>query len=117
MKLVIPPEFQIGPHLFKIRWGDKYLDIAHIRAHENCKDQIIRLHTGQSTSATFETLLHEVDHIVCYLYGIEHGDEESALIARSVGFCQFLMSIGIEPDFSQVPEELFAAPKHKKGEG
>lgn len=106
MKLVISPECQIGPHLFKIRWSDKWLDAAQIRAHESCKDQIIRLHTGQSLSATFEALIHEVDHIVCYLYGIEHGDEESAIVARAVGFCQFLMSIGIEPDFSQIPEEL-----------
>jgi len=104
MRLTILPECQIGAHTFRIRWGDKYLDITGIRGHESCKDQIIRLHKGQSNSATFECLIHEADHIVSYLYDIADS-EEKAIIARAAGLCQFLLSLGIEPDFSQIPEE------------
>ena len=105
MKLIIPPKCQIGAHIFKIRWSDKWLDARGVRGHEDCRDQMIRLHTGQSASAAFEALIHELDHVVGYTYGIE--SEEAEVIARTAGLCQSLMSLGIEPDFSQIPKEIF----------
>ncbi len=103
MKLKIPPECQIGAHTFRIRWSDRWLDARGVRGHESCEDQIVRLHTGQSISATFEALIHELDHIIEYTYGLEGNEKE--VITRAAGLCQCLMSLGIEPDFSQIPEE------------
>ena len=103
MKLIISSECQVGAHTFKIRWSDKWLDARGVRGYEDCKDQIIRLHTGQSISATFEALIHELGHVVEYTYGLDSKEEE--VVVRAAGLCQSLMSLGIEPDFSQIPEE------------
>lgn len=107
MKLVIPPEVQIGAHTFRIRWSDKLLDMAKIKASESAREQIIRLHTGLADSDTFECLIHELTHAVEYICGTDMENErESNTISRSAGITQFLMSMGIEPDFSKVPEEI-----------
>lgn len=103
MKLTIPPECQIGCRTIRIRFSDKILDWQGHRATENTLDEIIRLHTGQSVAATFETLIHEAEHIVNYFYAVE--EEEKDTVIHSTGLCQFLLSLGIEPDFSQIPEE------------
>lgn len=105
MMLKIPPSVQVGAHTFSIRFSDKWLDAAGVRGSESCKDQIIRLHKGQSVSATFEALIHELDHIVSYVFGIESGSCEEAVVARGAGLTQVLMSMGIEPDFSEIPDE------------
>ncbi len=104
-KFLIQPECQIGANTFKIRWGDKMLDAAHVRGGGSFKEQIIRLHTGQSASATFEALIHEIDHMVSYTFGIEADSEELDVVARAAGMTQCLMSMGIEPDFSLIKEE------------
>jgi len=103
MLLVIPSQCKIGCRTIKIVFSDKVLDWKEKRAHENIKEEIIRLHTGESDAATFEALIHEALHIVHYLYGRE--DDEQGACIEAEAMCQFLMSLGIEPDFSQVPEE------------
>ena len=105
MKLVIPPECQMGCRIIKIRFSDRILDWKEQRADESTKEEIIRLHTKQSDAATFETLLHEAKHISNYLYNVE--EKEQSVDIASEALCQFLLSLGIEPDFSQIPEEEF----------
>ena len=102
-KLLISSECQIGCRTIRIRFSDRVLDWQEHRATENTTEEIIRLHTGQSAAATFETLIHEAKHIADYLYHIE--EEERNVDITSESLCQFLMSLGIEPDFSQIPEE------------
>lgn len=103
MKLKIPPNGKIGCRTMRIVFSDKRLDWEEKRATESTKDEIIRLHTGQSPAATFETLLHEAKHIANYLYNVE--EKEQSVDIASEALCQFLMSLGIEPDFSDIPEE------------
>jgi hypothetical protein len=107
MILKIPPEIQVGAHTIRIRWSDRVLDAVPAPGQESCREQIIRLHHRQTKTAAFEALLHEVDHIVSYYYGIEAGDSEAAIMARAAGFAQVLLSMGIEPDFSAIPDERY----------
>lgn len=103
MKLVIKPECQIGARNIRIVFSDRILDWEENRASENIKEEIIRLHKGQSSAATFDSLIHEAEHIVNYLYAVN--EEENYTVIHSTGLCQFLLSLGIEPDFSRILEE------------
>jgi len=110
MKLIIPPTCQIGAHTYKVRFNDKLLGAADLRAQTNHKEQLIRLSTGEhagvrrSNTMLFEMLLHEILHPINQLYC---GGEvtEQQIEAISAGMAQALLSLGIEADFSQIPEE------------
>lgn len=109
MKLIIPPECQIGAHTYKIMINEKALEVANIRGQVSFSEEIIRLslrHDGHSRSLTmvFEALLHEMLHVVNQLYcGGELNEQQHEAIGA--GMSQPLLSLGIEPDFSQIPEE------------
>lgn len=109
MKLIIPSECQIGAHTYKIRISEKALDVANIRGQVSFSEETIRLsleHEGHKRSDTmvFEALLHEILHMVNNLYcGGELSEQQHEAIGA--GISQPLLSLGIEPDFSQIPEE------------
>lgn len=109
MKFIIPPEYQIGAHTYRIRINNKALDIADLRANVSYNDQIIRLSTHldgkpRSNSMVFEALLHEVLHPINHLFmGGELSEQQHEQI--STGLAQAFLSMGIEPDFSQIPKE------------
>lgn len=109
MKLIITPECQIGVHTYKIRINNKALDIANLRANVDYNEQIVRLSTRldgkqRSNSMIFEALLHEFLHPINHLLmGGELTETQHEQI--SAGLAQALLSLGIEPDFSQIPEE------------
>ena len=104
VKLVIPPECQIGAHTFQIRYSDKIMEVMGTRGGcEYLEQHIIRLKTNRPASATFQTLLHEATHLITMLYNPELKEEDIWTIGAVL--CQFLMSLGIEPDFSQILEE------------
>lgn len=103
MKLVIPPECQVGPHTFKIRWNDKLLRASDLHGQVSGKDTTIRLATGWSPSHTLETLLHEVIHAIDFSFTLDV--DEKAIDGMAACFTQVLLSLGIEPDFSQISEE------------
>lgn len=102
--LGIPPQGKIGCRTFDIVSSDRILDWQGHRATESCKVEIIRLHSGQSPEATFETLIHEAMHIANYLYGPDDLSEKDINL-YSESLTQFLLSLGLEPDFSKIPEE------------
>ncbi len=109
MKLIIPPECQIGAHTYKIRISNKALDIAELRGQVRYITQIIRISTHTDTmprtnSMVFDALIHEMLHPISHLFmGGELTETQIEQIAT--GFTQVLLSLGIEPDFSQIPEE------------
>ncbi len=114
MKLVIPSGVRAGHLTFDIVFSDKPLRIADVRAQVNHTPQIIRLSKfgtyeggegfGRSTAVLFEMLLHELLHIHNHLWcGSELTEMQIEAIAS--GLTQSLLSLGLEPDFSQVPEE------------
>jgi len=107
MKLIIPPECQIGAHTFKIRFSPKIMDIQDAKGgSEYRQEHIIRLMPGRPISSTFQTLVHEAIHLGDAVFGTNSISEE---VVRLLGgtLAQFLLSLGIEPDFSQIPEETF----------
>lgn len=109
MKIVIPAECQIAAHTYRIRINNKALDVGELRAKVNYNQQIIRLSThldGQSRSSSmiFEALLHEMLHPINHLF-MGGALSEEQIEQVSAGLAQMLLSMGIEPDFSQVPEE------------
>ena len=108
MKLQILSEVQIGGRKVRIRISEKALQIADLAAQASIYDNIIRLtlhYEGQPRDnvVVFESLIHEILHIIDRLYMREL--EERQVGALGSGLAQALMSLGIEPDFSQIPEE------------
>ena len=103
MNLVIPSEIQIGAIKYRIVFSDKLLKKMSDRASMNIKEEIIRLQNGCSAAQLFANLMHEIDHLAEDTAGISQEEQDS--IARANLVAQALLSMGIEPDFSQIPEE------------
>ncbi len=114
MKLVIPVSVKAGHLNYKILFADKVLQIADVRAQVNHTQQEIRLSKygtykashgiERSSAVLLEFLMHEILHIHNNLWcGGELTEQQTEAI--SAGLAQSLMSLGIEPDFSQIPEE------------
>ena len=102
MKLIIPPECQIGALKYSIRFNDWLLNKLDYKAHCSHKDQVIYLHTGLSPEGTFEDLIHELYHISSWTSA--HDLEENSIKGNANCLTQALISLGIEPDFSLIPE-------------
>jgi len=107
MKMMIPHECQIGAHTFKIRWSPKILDIQDAKGGSEYRlDLIVRLMPGRPTTQTFQTLMHEILHLIDMVtLGNDSKITEIEIQALSSGLAQSLLSLGIEPDFSQISEE------------
>lgn len=104
MKLIIPNEAQVGAHTYLIRVNEKQLDRQGWQASSTSKELIVRLATrDRQTSNIFCALMHEGLHLAGVHGGVELKEEEIVVLGEFLG--QFLLSLGIEPDFSQVPEE------------
>ncbi len=105
MRLVIPLECQIGGISFRIYYNDRLLEKMGLCAYISSKDQKIIL-THRKTDQEFFNLIHEVVHGVVFENSIELGDnKEQTVSALGIGLATFLVSLGIEPDFSEIPEE------------
>lgn len=114
MKLKIPPEVQAGHITYKIVFSDKALQIADMRGQVDHAAQLIRLSKHgtngttraipRSSAVLFEMLHHELIHIHNHLWcGGELTEQQIEALAS--GLTQSLMSLGIEPGFSEIPEE------------
>ena len=106
--MIIPPEVQIGAHTIRIRHNEEAMRIANLRGQMSLPEGTIRLSfevegIPRTVPQVFESLLHEFIHAIDCLYMKEL--EERQIMALAAGLAQVLVSIGIEPDFSQVPEE------------
>ena len=108
MKLIIPSEVQIGGNKLRIRINEKALDIADLSAQYSAYENIIRLsllHEGRPRymPRIFESLIHESIHAIDGLYLRELQERQVGALAS--GLAQAFLSLGIEPDFSKIPEE------------
>ena len=103
MKLLIPPEINVGPLTFQIVFNEKLLKKMHDRASANVTEQKIRLPRETSDEQCFVLLIHELDHAAEDNCGIDFNEQNTC--SRSSLIAQALMSMGLEPDFSQIPEE------------
>lgn len=105
MKLVIPPEGQVAGLAFKICYNDRLLEKMDLAAHISSKDQKIIL-SHRKTDQEFVNLIHEAVHGVVTENSVEFaGDNEQGVCTIAIGLALFLLSLGIEPDFCQIPEE------------
>lgn len=109
MKVIISSECQIGAHTYKIRVSEKALAVANLRGQVSYPEEVIRISLKhydyeRSNTMIFEALLHEILHVVDALYcGGELTEQQTESICA--GMSQPLLSLGIEPDFSQIQEE------------
>ena len=104
MKLEISPECQIGAHIIEIVWSKKILEIQGAKGGaENLEIIVIRLRPDRPITAIFQTFIHELIHQVAFVYHLDIEDETIQVLAA--GLAQAFISLGIEPDFSQIPEE------------
>ena len=108
MKLVIPPTIQVGAHIIKLVRNEQLLEELDLRGQLDGKVPQIRLAIkGRSPSLTFETLVHEIWHFGNYTFGLDAKETDSEHNTRGASaiMAQALLSLGVEPDFSQIPEE------------
>ena len=106
MKLVIPPEVQVGAIMYGLCRNDRLLERLNLSGHINSKDQLIRI-AHRKPDQEFLILVHEAVHGICDELGItsDENTSEEFTKALSTGITLFLLSLGIEPDFSQIKEE------------
>ena len=105
MKLIIPPEVQIGALLYHLFRNDYLLEKINLSGHISSKDQKIWI-AHREIDQEFLVLVHEACHGICDELGIASGEEsENFIKALATGVALFILSLGIEPDFSQIPEE------------
>ena len=102
MKLIIPPQCQIGALTFGIRRNDFLLHKLDKAGTINSLDQLIRI-AHRKVDLEFLVLMHEAIHGIYDEQGLEQ--DEGVIRAISTGITIFLRSLGIEPDFSLIPEE------------
>lgn len=102
MKLVIPPEVQIGAIKYGIWRNDFLLEKENKSGSINSREQKIRI-AHREVSQEFLILMHEAFHGISDEQGYEF--DEGCIRALSTGIAIFLSSLGIEPDFSLIPEE------------
>ena len=103
MKLQIQLTVQTAGLTYNIVFNKYLLEKMDDRASCNLKEQIIRLRRDMSNEYLFANLIHEIDHIAEDTAGIEINENETT--ARANLIAQAIMSMGIEPDFSLIPEE------------
>jgi len=108
MKVVIPSEVEIGANKLRIRINEKALDVADLSAQYCAYENIIRLSLLYEGKARympriFESLIHEIIHAIDGLYLREIEERQTGALAS--GLAQAFLSLGIEPDFSQIPTE------------
>lgn len=105
MKLVIPGIAKVGAHDFKVVWSAKILDLLEAKGgSEYRNNHFLRLMPGRPVSQQFQTLMHEGIHQVDHVFDV--GElSENQVNTLAAGMTQFLMSLGIEPDFSEIQDE------------
>ena len=110
MKFTIAPQFTIGARKFRIVFNDFLLAKMRDDASANMLEQIVRLPYKGSASgikvtpeAQFELLLHEIEHTINVILGINASERDCT--SRATLLAQALISLGLEPDFSQITEE------------
>jgi len=103
MKLVIPPTIRMGALDINIVFNQRMLDATGDKGMSNSEDQKIRLDKNLTPSHKFVTLCHEIEHIAESLIG--YTTNETVVSARAHMVAQAMLSLDIEPDFSQIPEE------------
>ena len=103
MKLVIPPEIQIGGHTYSIVLNEDLKD-DNDYGRVNHRLQKIELNPVRPMSQRIEAFIHELLHVINNVYGNANLREEDIGVI-SEGLLQVFQQLGIEPDFNQLPIE------------
>lgn len=103
MKLVIPPRIQIGGHTYSVVLNVDLKD-DNDYGRVNHRLQKIELNPARPMSQRVEAFIHELLHVINNVYGNANLSEEDIGVV-SEGLLQVFQQLGIEPDFSQIPEE------------
>ena len=105
MKLTIPANCKLGALTFSIKRNDELLDKLDECAHISNRHQSIWI-AHRKADQEFVALLHEAFHdIVCRRIGPADAENECLVDSLAHEMAIFLHSLGIEPDFSEIPED------------
>ncbi len=105
MKLTIPPRCQIGALTFSIKRNDELLEKLDECAHISSRHQTIWI-AHRESDKELVALLHEAFHdIVRRRIGPEGAENEYLIDSLAHEIAIFLHSLGIESDFSKIPED------------
>ena len=104
MKVKIQSPIQVGGHGYKIVFSNKTGDDDDW-GQLNHKDLIIRLNPKlKNVSVLRQTLIHELDHAVDWVY-VSRELQERQIYNISQGWNQIFDQLGIEFDFSDIETE------------
>lgn len=103
MKWIVPPEFEMGACKYKIFRSQKVLEKLESAGHLSVSDEHILLPDKDlSPERMLVCLFHELDHLANNTIGVDQDERE--VDGRANMMAQAILSMGIEPDFSQVPK-------------
>jgi len=104
VKVIVPNTFKVGALTFRLVNNESRLKLTECRASTSMLEQVVRLPGSKVTSEHATVLLfHEVWHIIEDIRGKDY-DEETANMCSNF-LVEFLTSLGIVFDFSNIKEE------------
>ena len=96
---------QIGGHTFDVVHSPYYLDGLSCKGESEYRQRhTIRLLKDRPATQKFQTFIHEGLHQIDHVFGNGEMSEELIQLLAG-GLCQMLLSMGLEPDFSDLPTE------------
>jgi len=100
--MLVPKTIQVGGHVYTIRFNAVKVRDEGRRGLVNHRLQLIELGSERSESGMYTTLIHELVHIIDYVYN--HNDlSEGAIDSLAEGLNQVLPQLGLELDWSEIP--------------
>lgn len=107
MKLKIPPEVQVGGHVYSIALSPDLKD-SDCHAAVNHRLLLLLVNADRPESQKVEGLGHELIHIIDDVYDCDL--EETQINRMAQGLFQVFSQLGIEVDWSEVPVKRWEVP-------
>lgn len=105
MKIKVSPTIPVGCHQYSIVFDGARCteeDTVAFVSHQKQKIYLLPIKT-RTESQVMCDLMHELLHIISRTYASSQKLEESTVEGLSQGLGQFLMALGIEFDWSDIP--------------
>ena len=92
----LPDTIQIGPAHYEISYEDPkgYLALLNLMGEVSHTQRVIHIDNTNPDEVVFETLVHEIMHIVMYVYDLDN--EEPNVHKIAMGIAQFLQQLEVE---------------------
>ncbi len=101
----VPKTIQIGAHTFTVWLSRNVADYDGLNGDAHFIHQKIRVWSKLPPTRRLECLIHEVLHVGCKVFAGRESVTETLLDGLGEAFAQVLTHLGLELDWSDIPEE------------